>query len=201
MLPPLKVEHLNMNLRIKGRPVGHTSESHESFQNLVVTSPGVCSHRSSPHRPFHLRVAARMAGYIATGPACLVTSQPWPAGSSAGRSLVTGQSTCLDSCLLCCTPLNHATQKNHPEKSIHSTTSTKTNLASVNLDREFSHLCLAMTIRCHVADSASGLVIAWFISHLDLLSCAPQPVFCGLARASKIGSSCSTSRETWHHAC
>lgn len=81
MLPPLKVEHVNMNLRIKGRPVGHMSVSHESLRNVVVTSPGVCP--QAAHRPFHLQVAARMAGYIPTGPACLMTSQPWPTGSSA----------------------------------------------------------------------------------------------------------------------
>lgn len=135
MLPPLKVEQLNMNLRIKGRPVGHTSEYHESLQFFEPCHP------------------------------------------------------------------------EKPPRNIHSFHRLNKNKSGLGYPRwGISYLCLAMTIKCHVAGSASGLVIAWFISHLDLLSCTPQPVFCGLARApkamwEKIGSSCSTSRETWHSAC
>lgn len=47
MSPPLKVEHLSTNLRIKNRPAGHMSESHKSLQNLVATSPGVCLQAAS----------------------------------------------------------------------------------------------------------------------------------------------------------
>lgn len=39
MLPSLKAEHLNMNLRTKGGPVDHMGESHRSLQSLVATGP------------------------------------------------------------------------------------------------------------------------------------------------------------------
>lgn len=41
VLPPPKSELLNMNLRTKGGPVGHTSESHKSLQNLAANGPRV----------------------------------------------------------------------------------------------------------------------------------------------------------------
>lgn len=136
MLPPLKAEHLNMNLRTKGGLLDHMGESHRSLQSLVATGPGCfqagsflstwalsspsdsqCD-RLQPHRPCVLSdIPAWTCWELCTkGPGGRVPHPAWAVASSV--ALVPMGPTAEP-----CHP------ESYPDESIHSATSTKANLA------------------------------------------------------------------------